>query len=374
MANPSVDALSSAYYHTRRILFCPFEPRKYMKMALVYLLSGGMQGGPRGGSFNNYIPTPRSHHHSGIEGGITSMAQSCLSDAGSFIRARGSGESLQYFLNLVQIWKSRLDSIFHSNDTGLMALWSLGIFGVVVLVFGLIYMTSVFQFIFLESIVSNRLSIIEHWRKHKGLGFSYMLWMLVIMFVMIGMMAAFLVPVGMTAAASKGAPSGAFMGSLCAGMLAVLAVILVLSIVAALTINLVVPVMYIKNISILPAWGRVLKLARSHVGEFLLYCVVKVGLAVAFFIVAFIAMLLVVAVAALFFAFPAYLVYATVKGSPLAGSPGMIALAASWGALAVMFIIFLSSVMLLPAGVFLKSYNLCFLGMLDQEYRVMFAE
>ncbi len=371
MANPSVDALSSAYYHTRRILFCPFEPKKYLKLTLVYLLSGGMQS-RGGGNFNNLIP--KSHNHSDVENGTASMAQNCFAHAESFIKARGSADPLQNFMAFVQNWKNRFDSIFHSNDTGLMAMWSLIILGLVVLVFAMIYVVSVFQFIFLESIVTNKVAITDYWRKHKGLGFSYMLWMLVIMAIMLGTCAVCFLPPILNASSMGRTSSDAVMGSFCVAMIGALAVIIVLSIVAALTLNLVVPVMFIKNISILPAWGEVLKLARNNVGEFLLYCVIKVGLAVAFFMIALLAVILVLAVTALFFALPAFLVGLLLKSVVTTASLALIVLGGVWIALGVIFFIFLASVVLLPAGVFLKSYNLCFLGLLNQEYRVLFAE
>lgn len=373
MANPSVDALSSAYYHTRRILFCPFEPRKYLKFALIYLLSGGMQGGPRG-SYNNFIPNiPKNHEHSGMENGMASAAQNCFAHAESFIKARGTGDYLQNFLAFVQNWKNRLDSIFHSNDTGLMAMSVMLILGAVVLAFGLIYVASVFQFIFLDSIVSNKVSIGDQWRKHKGLGFSYMMWMLVVIGIMLAVMAACFLPLCLNAH-SVGGTSGAFMGSFCVVFLVVFTLIIILSIIAAFTINLAVPVMFIRNISILPAWSEVLKLARRNIGEFLLYCVIQVGVAVAFCIVAFIVTILVMLVTGVLFGIPALIVYLIIKSAIAVTSTAIIVLAGIWISLAVIFFIALATAAMLPAGVFLKSYNLCFLGMLNQDYRVMFSE
>ncbi|MHC9540980.1 MAG: hypothetical protein AB9903_15885 [Vulcanimicrobiota bacterium] len=371
MANPSVDALSSAYYHTRRILFCPFEPRKYLKFALIYLLAGGAQGGPRG---SYQFPLPKHHEHSGMENGTASAAQNCFAHAQSFIKTSGSGDYLQGFLAFVQNWKNRIDSILHSHDTGFMAICVLLTLGAVVLSFGLIYVISVFQFIFLDSIVSNKVSIRDHWRKHKGLGFSYMMWMLVIIGIMLAVMAACFLPLCLNAPSTGGISSGAFMGSFCVVMLVAGALIILLAIVAGFTVNLAVPVMFIRNISILPAWSEVLRLARSNIGEFLLYCVIQVGIAVAFCIAAFIVAILVMLVTGVLFGVPALIVYLIIKSAIAAASTAIIVLAGIWIALAIIFFISLATAAMLPAGVFLKSYNLCFLGMLNQDYRVMFSE
>jgi|GEM_PF-1773344 len=374
MANPSVDALSSAYYHTRRILFRPFEPRKYLKFALIYLLSGGMQGGPRGG-YNNYIPDiPKKNEHSGMENVLTSAAENCLARAESLIRTRGSGDYLQDFLAFVHNWKNRLDSIFHSNDTGLLALTVVLIMGAVVLAFGLIYVSSVFQFIFLDSIVSNRISITEHWKKHKGLGFSYMMWMLVVIGIMLAVLIACFLPLCLNTPSVGGISSGALVGSFCIVLVVACTLIILLSIIAAFTINLAVPVMFIRNISILPAWSEVLKLVRGNIGEFLLYCAVQVGIAVAVCIVALLVTFIVMLATAVLFGIPALIVYLIIKSAAVAASGAIIALAGIWFSLAVVFIISLATAAMLPAGVFLKSYNLCFLGMLNQDYRVMFSE
>ncbi len=316
------EAFSSAFDASVRLLFRPFDGRRWLKLSVVCLFLGG--------------------------GAPTAAFNSVLSSVSGDLLAR---EALE---------QGRL---YFAQHTWLIVL------GIVLgLGFGLalLYLRAVFRFVLVDAIVNGRVLPGSAWNAVEPLGRSYFYWLVgALATIGSGLAAGAIGVFPYLRAAGAAAPhSLAYSLSLVALLAAVVLVGVFLALVITLTDDLVVPIMYVERQPLAAAWRSLWKMLRGGPGPFLVYILVRFLASIA------------VGAAVMAFLFPASLGLfsgATLAGSLLVLALGLAGLAWVWnplttvltlagfGLLFGLFLILLS-VVGMPGQVLLQTFGMRFIA------------
>jgi hypothetical protein len=325
----AVDAVGPALQRTRDLLLSPFDWRKWAKLALVSMLMGGAVGH---GGFN--FPSGGGPEEPDLGPARDWIAQ----HQGAVI-----GAALAFVL--------------------------------VVLALSLLfaYIASVMRFIFLDAVVHDRAEIRRGWHEQKGRGLSFFLFQLAVGLIMLGVIG---LAVGLplllayNAGVSDSWDARAAVGLVLAIMAVIfltLTIALAVGVLMALTRDLVLPVMYVRNLRIMGAWSVVWPLVKADLGGVVVYLLLKVALG----IVAGIAGLIVGIVGFVAVTVPlallAMVVYLTAEALQLAWSWYWLLVIIPAGTVALVGIAYLINLLLLPIPVFFQAYALKYLGFLDES-------
>jgi hypothetical protein len=323
-----LDAFDRAIERTRKCLFEPFDFWKWMRLAVIVLLLGGF--GSNGGNSSNY-----------------SYGES---DMGPFadIPAVVAGP-LQGIYNM-----------FSANAFEIIAGLIL-LFIVLVLLFS--YISSVMEFVFVESLVRNDVRFWEYSRRYLGRGFGLFLFRLLLGLLMLAIIAAivlpFLYPFMVGSADMSNIPDS----SMIAFVMLLLAAILVLVLIGGLVnsfVGLSIPVALYTNNNIFRAFSMVLGKFRQDAGQIVLYWIGRIILSIAAAIVVGILALIVIVTALLIVLVVDGLIYLAIT-SLLPGSMlAWIVLAPLVLVQLVLFILALAFISV-PAHVFLRYHLITFL-------------
>lgn len=323
-----LDALDRAVERTRKCLFEPFDFWKWMRLAVIVLLLGGL--GSSGGNTSNY-----------------SYGES---DMGPFADIpAGVAGPLQGIYNM-----------FSANAFEIIAGLIL-LFIVLVLLFS--YISSVMEFVFVESLVKNDVRFWEYSRRYLGKGFGLFLFRLLIGLLMLAIIAAivllFLYPFMVDSADMSNIPDS----SIIAFVMLLLAVILVLVLIGGLVnsfVGLSIPVALYTNNNIFRAFSLVLRRFRQDAGQIVLYWIGRIILSIAAAIVVGILALIVIVAALLIALVVDGLIYLLIT-SLLPGS--MLVWLVLAPLILVQFILFIFALAFVsvPAQVFLRYHLITFL-------------
>lgn len=263
-----LDALDRAIERTRKCLFEPFDFWKWMKLAIIVLLMGG----------------------SGFNGGNSSNYSYDESDMASFpdIPAGATGPFQGIF------------DMFSANALGI-------IIGLVVLIILLVlvfsYISSVMEFVFVESLVKNDVRFWEYSRRYLGKGFGLFLFRLLIGLLMLAVIAViallFLYPyITGSAAGTPDLPAS----NIFLFLLLLFAIILLFIVAGGLVnsfIGLSIPVALYTENNIFKAFSMVLRKFRQDAGQIVLYWIGRIVLGLAAAVVVGILALIVIVAAVL---------------------------------------------------------------------------
>lgn len=237
MANINVgQAASVAFDHMMRILFRPFVFKKWLAFGFVSMLAFG--GG--GGNFR---------------------APGNLGDTGT--QAQPDYAEIMRWLG--EYWP-------------LIALGMLIILGIAIL---FTWLSSVFNFIYVDDITKNSGAIREPFARLKHLGMSYFLWQLA--FGLIGLLAMFVLialPLLWAFVFSGGAGAGAKVISVAWAIIAGLPLFIFLIVAQIFARDFVVPAMYVRNIGVLEGWRVVWPIIRSNAGQMALYVLMLIAISI----------------------------------------------------------------------------------------------
>lgn len=240
--------LSRGFEYMKRMLFSPFDFRKWAGLALVALLSNCGRGSSGGGNFNFRLPGPGG----GFGGPTTTSSGGSFSISPEWIAA---GIAIAIVALLV-------------------------IAAILVLV---AWVASRAEFMFIDNIANNR-GLVDHpWRELAPLGNSLFRLRIVVWLGGLLFTAILLVLFGVSFGFDF--QNFEFTGHVLAAA-ALLGVIgffgwLFLALLGFLINNFTAPIMYARNIMAREALAESLTLVRSHVGTCLLYLLVRIGLAIA---------------------------------------------------------------------------------------------
>jgi hypothetical protein len=228
-----IESLSPAWHGTLRLLFRPFDRRRWISLSVVCLFLGG---GTSTAAFQwGFGALPIDLH----------------------------APELLYRIQFMMAQ--------HTSLIVLAVILSLGA------VLSLIYVRCVLRFVLIDAVVRQDVTLRNAWSSLESSGRSYFLWLL-------GVVGAVLVTVGAAAMLSfrfisfireAGYPEWLHSILLVTELVAVVGVGLLVAIIITLTDDLVAPLIYAEHISVSGAWGIVWKMARHDYGTFLVYIILR---------------------------------------------------------------------------------------------------
>ena len=322
------DALNQAYRRTRTCLLEPFDFWKWLKLAIIVILIGGS-----GSNFNS----------SGNSFSSDSYSDSSVSD-----------EFSAFFEDMFEFFA----------DPNLVLILTI-VFFILLLILFFSYVSSVMDFVFVDSLVSNEVRFWEYSRKYLGKGLGLFGFRILISVIFLALLAIIALPIILLLieSSANGFSDFTFAGYF-ASILLVLAGVLVLSIVGAMVdsfVNLSIPVALYKETGIISAFSDVFRQFRKDWQQIVAYWVGRIllgiGVGIAFGILSIIVMILVVIVFGLMDLMIYFALSAVVSGSE------MLIWIVLGPIIAIQFIIlFLAlALVVMPASVFMKYHMLTFL-------------
>ncbi len=322
------DAIEGAMTKTKQMLFEPFDLTKWVKLAIILFFIGG-----GGSGVSNFNSNPSSSNF----GGFDDAQSGAKLDA--FVEEAVSGVSAfvdQYMTYIV--------------------LTVLAILLVIVL---FSYISNVMQFVFVESVVRNHVTIRAYIRNNLGNGLRLFIlnWTLGIVFLI----AIILSLLPALSVILDGEFSAIIFGSFLLFFVVLVLGIIILAILGSF-INLAIPVMLYENVGILKALSKVISTAVHSIPQVLVYWLIRGVLGVIIGIAAAIIGLIVFLIAGLVLLLIGIAVYMilTLLGFEFLDMTVLIVLGLLFVA-SILVLIFLAILATVPLPVFMKYHALLFL-------------
>jgi hypothetical protein len=315
-----IDAIGPAFEHTKKQLLKPFRMAQWVKLAFVGFLAGELSsGGCNTGSFRS--PT----------------------------RPRGGQPFPFPHVNLLMY-------------AGLIALL---IVLAVILWILFLYLSSVMRFILFDSVIAKRCEIRRYWSQRNRAGLRYFVWQLVFLLAMV---VCLMVLVGVPAAFAVAAgwfrdPRQHVVALILGGMFLVFVVIgfMLLSLVVhVLTKDFVVPEMALENISAFEGWRRLLPRLQSEKGSYAGYLGLKVVMAFGAAVIVGIATFIVILILLIPVGGLGIVAVMLGKAAGLTWDLYTITLAVVVGCVVLAVLLFVMSLISVPAIVFFPAYSIYF--------------
>jgi len=321
----AVDAITPAFEHARQQLLRPFRAGQWAKLALVGLLAGEMGSGGGGGC-----------------------------NPGSFRMPHP--DSSQRLLG------SALPSINPALTASLIAV--LIVTGLVLFVL-FIYVNSVMRFVLFDSVVAKECRIGQSWMRRQGPGRRFFVWQILLALastmgftILIGIPAGFAFLVGWLRE-PKAHMVPLILGGLVLFFVLLLSVV-VLLVVHVMTKDFVVPQMALEDLGAIEGWRRLWPRIKGEMGGYAAYIGMKIVMAIG----AAIILGIVSAIVFLLFLIPvAGLGAVAVIGGMAAGLTWnlyTITLAVVVGSIAIFSLLYIMSLVSVPAVVFFPAYSIYF--------------
>jgi hypothetical protein len=283
-----IDALSQAVEWTRTVLFRPFDLEKWIVLGFCAFLA--MLGENGGGSFN---------WHQGGEDFERNMR-------------RGWGWVLDHLVPVLFIGAVVVLVV--------LAVWLL-----------FRWLSSRGKFMFLDGVVRDRAAVVEPWNRFRSPGNSLFVLRIVldaVALVVIGSLIASIIVSVLLLASDRG-PEPLLVPSLILVALCVLLVVIVLAVIEVVIVDFLVPVMYLRDGGVVPAWRELGPLMAARPGAFVIYILARI-------VVSILAVIIV--------------------------------LLACCVTCCCVMIPYVGTVILLPLWVFLRAWPVCLLGQFGPEY------
>ena len=321
------DAIEGAMTKTKQMLFEPFDLTKWVKLAIILFFIGG--GGSGVANFNS---NPSSSNF----GGFDDAQSAAKLDA--FVEETVSGVS----------------AFVHQYTTYIVL--AVLAFLLVIVLFS--YISNVMQFVFVESVVRNHVTIRAYIRNNLGNGLRLFIlnWTLGIVFLI----AIILSLLPALSVIMKGDFSAIIFGSFLLFLVVLVLGTIILAIIGSF-INLAIPVMLYENVGILKALSKVISTAVHSIPQVLVYWLIRGVLGVIIGIAAAIIGLIVVLIAGLILLLIGIAVYMilTLLGFGFTDLVVLTVLGLLFvAALVLIFLVLLATV---PLPVFMKYHTLLFL-------------
>ncbi|MGA8489331.1 MAG: hypothetical protein WB711_02850 [Terriglobales bacterium] len=318
----AIDAVGPAFQHTKEQLLQPFRVAQWVKLAFVGFLAGELSSGGCNGS-----------------------------SWGSPTRPRGGQHFPFPHVNLLMY-----ASLIALLIVLAMILWIL-----------FLYVSSVMRFILFDSIIAKRCEIRRYWSRRTGAGLRYFVWQLLFILAMaVGMTVLVGVPAAFALAAGwLRDPRQHLLPLILGGMVLffVVACFLLLALVVhVLTKDFVIPEMALENISAFEGWRRLLPRLQSEKGSYAGYLGLKIVMAFGAAVIVGIATFIVILI--LLIPVGGFGVVAVMlgKAAGLTWNLYTITLAVVIGCVVLAVLLFLMSLISVPAIVFFPAYSIYFLA------------
>ncbi len=241
----AVDAITPAFQHARQQLLQPFRTSQWAKLGLVGLLAGEMSSGGGGcnpGAFQ--IPTPPHHTQRFMDLGLPSI-----------------------------------DPVLMASLIGVLI-----VAGVIFMVLFL-YVSSVMRFVLFDSVIARDCRIRASWSMRQGPGWRYFVWQILFFFscligftILVGIPAGFALVIGWLKD-----PREHMIPLILGGMalfFVVAAFVILQLLVHVITKDFVIPQMALEDISAFEGWRRLLPQINAEKGGYAAYIGMKIVLAI----------------------------------------------------------------------------------------------
>jgi hypothetical protein len=318
-----VDAISPAFQHTKKQLIEPFRAGQWARLAVVGFLAGELSSG---GGCNSNFQWPQT------------------------------GGGSQRFL------ETGLSAVNPAAYAGLIGL--LIVLGLVLWIL-FIYVNSVMRFILFESVVRKECRIRRGWNRWQGAGWRYFWWQILLFVVMmigltilVGIPAAFALAVGWLKQ-----PSQHMVPLILGGIVLFflfLAFFVLWIVVHVLTKDFVVPQMALENISAMDAWRRLVPMLKAEKGGYAGYLGMKILLALVAAVVVGIVAVIVIFLTLIPVGGLSAMLILLGKAGGLQWNLYTITLAIVVGSILIALILYVFSLVSVPAIVFFPAYSIYF--------------
>ena len=325
MPTSAVDAIGPAFEHTKQQLLHPFQLSQWAKLALVGMLAGELTSG--GCNFNGASVPART--------------------------PQGASRLMDF---------SPLPHIDPMVYAGLIAF--LLIFGFVFFVL-ILYVSSVMRFVLFDAVIAKRCEVGSSWSQRHGAGLGYFVWKILLflatmvgMVILIGIPAAFALAVGWLRAPKEHVAPLILGGILL--FFVVFAFVVTMAVVHVMTKDFVVPQMALDDVSAIEGWRRLLPMLNAEKGSYVGYIALKIVMALGTAVVVGIAATIVILLMAIPLGGLGAVAVLMGKASGLQWDVYTVSLAVMVGILVVGFILYVVSLVSVPAIVFFPAYSLYF--------------
>lgn len=315
----AIDAISPAFRHAREQLLQPFRISQWLRLALVGLLAGELTSGGCNGNFQ--MPQRRN----------PSMG-------------------------------SPLPHIDPLAMAGLIAV--LAAVGAVLYIL-LLYVSSVMRFILFDSVLERKCEIRRGWNRRQKAGGRYFLWQLTLLAAMlIGMTILIGIPAAIALAAGwLSNPKQHLLPLILGGMILFLlfaAFVLAVAIIHVLTKDFVIPQMALEDLNAFQAWKRLLPMLNFEKGPYAGYLLMKIVMALGVAVVVGIIALIVILIMLIPVGGVGAAVVLAGKAAGLQWNLYTITLAVIVGCALLAVILYVISLISVPATVFFPAYSIYF--------------
>jgi hypothetical protein len=322
-----VDAISPAFQHAKQQLMQPFRFAQWARLAVVGFLAGELGSGGCNANFN----WPPGHHPRGSE---------------QFLGAA---------------WPAQLAS-HPATFAGLIAVLVVIGLGLLVL---FLYISSVMRFILFDSVVAKECHIRQGWARRQPHGLRYFVWQILLLLATFG---ALVLLIGIPAAFAWAMgwlnhPGEHVLPLVLGGIVVFLlffAFVVALAVVQVMTKDFVVPQMALEEISAIEGWRRLWPRLKAEKGGYAGYIGMKIVLAIGAAIV--FGIITVIVLLVLLIPIGGFGVVAVLggKAAGLTWNVYTIALAVVVGCIVLAVLIFVVSLISVPAIVFFPAYSIYF--------------
>ena len=323
------DAIEGAITKTRQMLFEPFDLTKWVKLAIILFFIGGGGGGGGGSNFNSN------------PGG----------NFGDFGDSQSDAELNAFVNETVSEVSAFADQYMTYIVLAVLA------FLLVTALFS--YISNVMQFVFVESVVRNHVTIRAYIKNNLGNGLRLFIlnWTLGIIFLI----AIILSLLPALSAVLDGDVSALFFGSFILFFAVLVLAIIILDIIGSF-INLAIPVMLYENVGILKALSKVISTAVHSIPQVLVYWIIRGVLGIIIGIAAVVITLIVFLIAGLVLLLIGIVVYMILMLLGFGFTDLVV-----WIVLGSLFVVsllvltFLAILAVVPLSVFMRYHALLFL-------------
>ncbi len=350
------EIIEASFEWTTTILFRPFSPKKWFLLTFAAALAGSLIGG---GNFNLNIPS---------DTGSKKKIESAVSNPAS----PDSSATLPSSDNSEQAIKDFIAKAVKSPLTIPIIITIVALLIILIIIFA--WLSSRFQFVFLEDVVANDASIKIPFRKNKIQGNSIFRFSLVFTGVMLLIICA-LIGAGFLILSRMGTftnlTGAAILKIFLAGLPLGIVFFIIMCIAAIISLviyDFVTIVMLKDNIRIREAWSKTTAILKANRRDFITYILVKIGLGfcsmVVASIVSFVTVLGLLLPAGVFIG-GGYLAYRVLPEGLRFVS---VILIAAVGVPVIVFLSYCCSCFFLPFAVFFRTLSVKFFGRLDNRY------
>lgn len=324
----AVDCISPAFAQTKNQLFSPFRTHRWIRLAVVCLLTGEFAGGGGGIPSNFNLPHPPARH----------------------------GNSFLAMPNIP--WE---------NFVAWLPLIVAGIVLVFLLVLLYLDVAAVYRFVLFDSVLNDRCELKGAWSRWEVFGRSYFLWCLAL-FVVYAIVYSLVIGVPLLFLWRAGLfhhPLDHLAELILAGLLLVFVVVacaLLGAVIALFAKDFCVPIMAMEKVGVVDAWRRLLPMVAAEKMAFTVYVLMKIVLAIAAAIIVGITTLLTLLVLLIPLGIAGLIIFFGGKAMGFTFNPATIAVLVVVGCIIVCGVFYLIALINTPPMVFFQSYTLHFIG------------